>query len=439
MEPELDADTTYFRTYEAREAAFRESVSALVPRKYSGPRLFWKDFRRIFHGPALDDAVDPIAYISGNPRDCLVFGTPVQALSAARMCALGRGVPEVDAVISVAGQFDLEAHLHQPVRTLSGGETVKVALAKAFIAAQYCRRLTIASPFTWLSQSNRSHLSHLLRRYHRAGLPVALLALEGEDSVETLPATALSKDLQGDRINFRLSSRHLNIRLVSSVNPLHRADRHAKVEDFSADLISPCLLLGENGQGKSLVAKALAGAIGIDGEFRVSGPINDGPVRILLQDVVGQTLLRDFKAIRATAGRGQGRRFEQIYREIMGSHDASQSAVAQLPTTEPGPAFHSLLEMKAALVAVRLCGRPGALIMDEPDWGLSRPVAVDFVFNVIAAAQKRGIPVMLISHKPWWLKSVGSILRVRRSAGGYQGDTPRAFSIRLEKDEGNIA
>jgi energy-coupling factor transporter ATP-binding protein EcfA2 len=439
MPPELETDTTYFRTYEEREEAFRESVSTLVPRKYSGPRLFWKDFRRISHGPALADAVEPIAYITGNPRDCLVFGTPVQELSAARMCALGRHLTEADEVIPVARRFDLEAHLHQPVRTLSGGETVKVALAKAFIAVNYCCRLTIASPFSWLSQSNRSHLFDLLGRYHRAGLPVTLLALEGEDSVETLPAAALMKNLQGGPIHFRLSSRSLVIRLTASVNPLHHADRHASVEDFSADLVSPCLLLGENGQGKSLVAKALAGAIGTSGEFRVAGPENAGPVRILLQDVVGQTLLRDFEAIRATAGRGQGRRFERIYREIMGSCAASDTAAGPIAATGRQLAFHSLLEMKAALMAVRLCGRPGALIMDEPDWGLSRPVAVDFVFNVIAAAQKRGIPVVLISHKPWWRKAVGSILRVRRSGGGYLGDTPCAFTIRLEKVERNIA
>ena len=82
MPLELDADTTYFRTYEEREEAFRQSVSTLVPRKYSGPRLFWKDFRRISHGPALEDAVDPIAYITGNPRDCLVLEDSPSSVSS---------------------------------------------------------------------------------------------------------------------------------------------------------------------------------------------------------------------------------------------------------------------------------------------------------------------------------------------------------------------
>jgi ABC-type sugar transport system ATPase subunit len=191
-------------------------------------------------------------------------------------------------------------------------------------------------------------------------------------------------------------------------------------------------LLGENGQGKSLIAKALAGAVSSEGECKISGRENTGPVRILLQDVVGQTLLRNFEAIRATAGRGQMHQFQQIYQEILGLNDASGNAAERRSTSR------SLLEMKAALLAVRLCGRPGALILDEPDWGLSRPAAIDFVFNVINASQKRGVPVILISHKPWWLDAAGSILQVQRSTGGFQSEDPRAFTIRLKQVERNI-
>lgn len=431
MQTDLENLTTCFETYEEREEAFRKSVFALIPRKYSGPRLFWKDFGRISHGPALKDAVDPIAYITGNPRDCLVFGTPAQALSAASMCARGRDASGGYGVTSAARRFGLEDQLHQPVRTLSGGETVKVALAKAFIAAGYCRRLTIASPFAWLSQSNRTSLFDLVRRYHRAGLPVALLALEGEDSTETLPTTALSGQFPGGDIDFRFSFRNLKIKLASSVNPLYRVDRYAEVANFNAELISPCLLLGENGQGKSLIAKALAGAVSSEGECKISGPENSGPVRILLQDVVGQTLLRNFDAIRATAGHGESGSFQQIYREIMVPTEA-------LDSSGRGQSFRSLLDMKAALVAVRLCGRPAALILDEPDWGLSRPVAIAFVFNVIKTAHKRGIPIVLISHKPWWLSAAGSILQVKRSTKGNPEAGPCAFRIRLEPGSRNI-
>ena len=435
MEPKLKADTVYFKTYEEREEAFRESVFALIPRKYSGPRLFWKDFRRISHGTVLEDAVGPIAYITGNPRDCLVFGTPVQALSAARMCVSSKNASKDYEVATVARRFGLEDHLHQPVRTLSGGETVKVALAKAFIAADYCNHLTIASPFTWLSQSNRVYLFDLIQHYHQSGLPVTLMALQGEDSTEALPDSAIPEEFENVKIDFRLLSINARIKLATSINPLYHADRYAEVEDFSAELMSPCLMLGENGQGKSLVAKALAGAVSCEGGIEIEGRSNSGPVRILLQDVVGQTLLRNFKAIRATAGRDQIREFQQIYDEIMVSSQSPGERAGHHTRAERREKFHSLLEMKAALMAVRLCGRPDALIMDEPDWGLSRAAAIDFVFNVISAAHKREVPVVLISHKPWWKNAAGSILQVRRSSGGIDNNNPCAFTIRLKKVE----
>ena len=381
----------------------------------------------------------PIAYITANPRDCLVFGTASQALAAALMCARVADQSNPSGIQSVARQFALEDNLQQPVRTLSGGETVKVALAKAFIAAQYCHRLTVASPFTWLSESNRTYLVDVAERYRQANLPMALMALDGEDSTETLPPEDFPAELQSGKIGFEIHFNGLKILLATSINPLYQNDRYTVVEDFSGSLNSPCLLLGENGHGKSLIAKALAGAVSSQGKCGLVGPEASGPVRILLQDVVGQTLLRSFDAIRATAGHGQNRQFQQIYQQIMvpgGSLDSNGHHPLQ---DDREQTFRSLLEMKAALVAVRLCGRPAALILDEPDWGLSRPVAIALVFNVIKAAHKRGIPVVLISHKPWWLNAAGSILKVQRSTGAAPGTDPCAFKIRLEPGDRNIS
>ena len=82
----------------------------------------------------------------------------------------------------------------------------------------------------------------------------------------------------------------------------------------------------------------------------------------------------------------------------------------------------------------KLCGRPRALILDEPDWGLTRSSAVALVAAVIKAAHAFGIPVVLISHKPWWLTVAKSIIRVER--GPKKSDDPGAdaFRIRLSCD-----
>ncbi|MGD8494466.1 MAG: ABC transporter ATP-binding protein, partial [Desulfobacterales bacterium] len=93
--------------------------------------------------------------------------------------------------------------------------------------------------------------------------------------------------------------------------------------------------------------------------------------------------------------------------------------------------FRSLLEVKAILVAIRLCGKPSAIIIDEPDWGLKRASAVAFVSAIISVCHKSDVPVILISHKPWWLNLAKSVLRVERTAKKIEEKGKYSFTIRL--------
>jgi ABC-type branched-subunit amino acid transport system ATPase component len=97
----------------------------------------------------------------------------------------------------------------------------------------------------------------------------------------------------------------------------------------------------------------------------------------------------------------------------------------------PVAGFRSLLEVKAMLVAVRLCGRPGAIILDEPDWGLTRTAAVALVAAIVKVAHSCGIPILLISHKPWWRPIAKSVIRVDRTPKILNGAGGSAFEIRL--------
>jgi hypothetical protein len=95
----------------------------------------------------------------------------------------------------------------------------------------------------------------------------------------------------------------------------------------------------------------------------------------------------------------------------------------------------SLLEMKILLTALRLVDHDGVLILDEPDWGLSRPDAVAFVAAVVRAAHDRGVPVILISHKPWWRNLARSIRRVSKQTVS-SGADGCLFRIRIDADPG---
>jgi ABC-type branched-subunit amino acid transport system ATPase component len=88
----------------------------------------------------------------------------------------------------------------------------------------------------------------------------------------------------------------------------------------------------------------------------------------------------------------------------------------------------SMLAVKAMLIAIRLAQRPAALILDEPDWGLTRTVAIALVLITVEKAHALGIPVIVISHKPWWRSLAASVVQVEKhpASPGIQG-----FSIGL--------
>jgi len=437
MKDTLQRSTQYFKTYEEREEAFRKGVFSLIPRKYSGPKLFWKDFSKISFEEVLSLIKQPVAYITSNPRDCLVYGTPWQVLTAARLYACKAVKRSVLSADQAAKAFDVYETLHQPIRTLSGGETVKLALAKSYLYSAYSRRLTIASPFSWLSRDNVPYFDRLFQHYVDLGIPVELLALEGEDSNEPIMCKDVFCQETKKPVDFHVFLKNIKILLGSSLNPIYSPDAYAVVDDLEADLLSPCIIVGENGQGKSLVAKVLAGAISFQGDAKIRREDKCGPARLLFQDVITQTLLRSFETIAASPYAGSRANTLAIFEKILKQYFLYLDNSTDKPTdigSAGGADFRSLLEIKAILVAARLCGQPCALILDEPDWGLNRASAIAFVLSIINVSHKLGSPVFLISHKPWWINIAKSTIRVKRTAKKI--DKAQNYSFQIQVSHG---
>ena len=98
----------------------------------------------------------------------------------------------------------------------------------------------------------------------------------------------------------------------------------------------------------------------------------------------------------------------------------------------------SLFRVKILLTSIRLASQPPAFILDEPDWGLTRDHATAFVLSVIETAHENGIPVILISHKPWWRQIVRSTLHVHKTSAcsaSKRLETPAAFRIAIEPEK----
>lgn len=447
---------TEFETFEAREAAFNAAVGHLIPARYMGPQRFWKEFRKITEDHR--ESLKPMpTYITSNPRDCLAFGTVRQVLAAAGWAAAGGSKQGVSGRSSsrslgrslgrssgpeglgdILENFGLRRLANQPLRTLSGGETVRLSLAKTMLAVTGARRLVIASPFCWLSRQHLPLLEKVMDRFSGARKPVDVLIMQGESCQDEISADRLhAHKMPVPYIDFSLRLSGLKINLGTPINAITAQPAHAGVRDMDARLTSPCLLVGDNGQGKSLVAKALCGAVGCVGSVCIESNNRAGRGRLLFQDVVTQTLLRSFKDLQRMEGSSNRSAAEAIFTGLLPFHPRTgRDGAFASASLSSFPAPPSLLEVKAMLIAVRLAVKPAALVLDEPDWGLSRDAAIGLVLAVIDRAHQLGVPVILISHKPWWRSVAGSVIEAfktlpRDAAGDDAVDCKTAFTIDL--------
>jgi ABC-type Mn2+/Zn2+ transport system ATPase subunit len=440
MTSSLDHISTFFTSYEEREDAFRRAVAFKLARRYAGPSVFWQDFSGISRGDMGPQENGHIAYIPSNPRDCLAFGTPRQVLMASLMSNGKTGAKATAGAMETAHRFEIEDQLSQPIRTLSGGETVKLALAKTSIGLATCSRVVVASPFTWLSEANRHLLKTIVTQAGEKQKQISLLTLTGEGDLAPIGDTDPFLAPSPAAIPFELNLSEVRIPLSVSLHPLAAEAAHASIENSSLALSSPCLMVGDNGQGKSLLARTMAKAISFKGQVMIDSPAPERPPCLLFQDVLTQTMLRSFPALSGAMTGKQGKHTRKCYRDIQLHYAAAleQSPASATPLINDLENHrHSLLDTKTILVAARLSARPAALILDEPDWGMSRPSAIAFVSAVLSAAHHQKTPVLLISHKPWWHSVVHSCIRVTRSAGKHRGtSTPPVFTISLAMEKG---
>jgi ABC-type Mn2+/Zn2+ transport system ATPase subunit len=423
--------TRYFPHFEALEDAFRLRVATLLPRKHAGTDVFWRDFQRLFRTLADLPADHGEQYITSNPRDCLAFGTPRQVLQAAMLTAASDARGGVSDVAAVAARFGLEQHLMQPVRSLSGGETVRLALAKAYIGAERADRLTLASPFSWLSLGNRCFFYDLAAHCRDRGTALEIFALEDEDATSPCPVnTALDAGPA-----FRLCFRRARAVLNTVFDQLQNRRLSAEIADGEYALRSPCLIQGDNGQGKSLLAKVLAGAMPQEGTAcveKTQGP--PGRVRLLLQDILNQALMRSFPQLAADVETGGaagavGRIYNAIRAEMLNGDALSPAEVRAFDAACGDGTPASMVELKILLAARRLASRPAALVLDEPDWGLRQSAALALLRGIIQTAHGAGVPVLIISHKPWWRAWAASGLEVRKEPAPAMAAT--LFRIRI--------
>ncbi len=387
-----------------------------IPRLHAGPEQLVRDIVELFKGRPVsrNGAGHQPIYILSNPSDGFVYQNGLQELQAAAIVA-SRGSTKDHTSIAIrsAERFELSAeNLAQPITTLSGGESVKLSLAKAHLLRAITEQMVVSSPLTWLSAENK-HLFYQLVDDFGDHSSVILLIMAGENDTTGAP-----QETTPSKITFTVKSEGLSVNLGDTNNE-YALTRTAYFGDTNEALLSPCLVIGDNGSGKSLFCKVLAGAQPYDGVVQLKCKENAGRARLIFQDAIAQTMARGRELLLHEPCCSIEHSAEKTFHELMNSLSArlatprgqgAPTGNAPIPLKEM-----SLLMAKLNLIAYRISRCPPLIILDEPDWGIPRDIAIALVRSTIDIAHARDIPIVLVSHKPWWTTICNSILRIRRA------------------------
>lgn len=416
-----------FDTEEDRLEAFFGATGIQVPRLTAGKVAFFREFNGWLLNYSAPNAPNKLLSIPPDPSLAIAFPYPFEELASA--IALSSGTyPDAAPVAALLDSFGLSNALAtRPVGVLSGGERLLLALAKATALHPVTAKLAICSPTHWLNSSRLSHLTRVLDLYANSGRSVDVYLLNGEALPgNTVPAPDSNLSTNGDAsLTWQLTFGQSTISFPEATFPRYTAASSITYSHPQQDskLASPTLLVGDNGVGKSVFAKILAGLLRPDGEIRLACGGSRGPARLILQDALPQLFGRStseyLQAVFRYDEKGREEAIE-VYRSL---EDAIRAEVVAQPSIRQdavGNQEHpdSVLQARLALIAERLVSRPPLLILDEPGWCLSMPLARALLRVTCIEARRRHVGLVVISHlDSWWEGLVFSRVRLLQNSG----------------------
>jgi molybdate transport system ATP-binding protein len=322
-------------------------------------------------------------------------------------------------------RFGLWRLRRRSILTLSYGERRLVLLARALAGAP--RLLLLDEPYNGLDQAFRRRLDGLLTVLTRAPLTLVLSAHRAEDAPAVLRHVIL---LGGGRIRHDGPRRRLPGRSLAAP-PRVRARRAPKAageplvevegvslyRDYRAVLKGLTFsiragehwaVLGANGSGKSSVLRFLLGELpaAAGGRIRRRGHERGTPMELwrrrmgfvspeLQAEYLAPVTLLDLVVSGTRASIGL---LHPASAHEQGAARAALARVGLRVDPSRSPRALSYGQMRLALMARALCGRPEALFLDEPLTGLDAAARAR-ILALLARLADDGLQIVIAAHR----------------------------------------
>jgi energy-coupling factor transporter ATP-binding protein EcfA2 len=402
-----------FNTYEELAIKLGEITGFAPPQVLKGRRKFFNDFTLWLInsvGNKRNGTERTWRCIFPNPKFGLSYPYPIDDL---KIQLNTNGEYDYTRILnSILLEFELEDQvINRPSTALSGGEIFLVNLAKLSIVDECSTDLIICTPTQWLNKNKYYLVQKLIDIWNKQGKNVFILALEGEELMGNETNLEPSKEIENSIITWHLIIKSLKIRFEEKAFPKPVEEKvifyHTENDELSMN--SPALLIGNNGVGKSIFAKILAGIESpSEGEARIITNGVTGNARLILQDnliqLFGEEIESHFNRV-FKYDPELGKKVLDTYNEIINrlqqaiSLNGDINGVAHFDIDEENT---SVIQIKAALIAERISKKTSLLILDEPEWLLSRKMANIFITQIIEICHERHIPVLIITHLSDW-------------------------------------
>ncbi len=397
-----------FDTYEGLVDHFVQSTGIFFPKMAAGRSEFFRGFSQWLS--CLKQS-RPQAVITPDPAQGLALPNALQILTSA-LNQSGMNAGEAEAAMLLEKYGLTTKMLTQPVSTLSGGELLLLNFAKAEAQCCHVKALAACNPVFWLNPARHKYWSNLCQHYEAGEKPVDALILRG-DQLDAPSGSVKFPSIEPLPVNLLVDRPLVNFPEIQF--PVFHAA--SKLQYLWAcepkEVLSPFLLTGDNGVGKSIFARLLAGILPVSsGRVFIRTPGGKGTVRLLFQEAITQLFaMSPFEYLRRvfSASIAMFAEAAELFRCLM-------QAVCSKQLSDGDQIWNSLLAGKACLIAARLAEKPALLLLDEPGWGLSRHDAGNLIFHTCRLAHQLETGVGIISHQPEWHDFAASNLILKKIA-----------------------